>query len=81
LPAGIAKMDFTKFVIYTFLGSLPFCFILAYVGKKLGDNWDTLGVYFHKLDALIVIIAIIGIGWFLERHFGIIRRRFKNIKK
>lgn len=71
LPAGIARMPFPKFITYTFLGSLPFCFILAYIGKKLGDNWDTLGVYFHKFDLVIGIIILIGVVWFVKRHLNI----------
>lgn len=71
LPAGIARMPFSKFITYTFLGSLPFCFILAYIGKKLGDNWDTLGVYFHKFDLVIGIIILIGVVWFIRRHLNI----------
>ena len=69
LPAGIAKMNFTKFVVYTFLGSLPWCFALAYIGKKLGDNWDTLGVYFHKFDFVIVIVILLGVAWYIRRYF------------
>lgn len=68
LPAGIAKMNFSKFVIYSFLGSLPWCYGLAYIGKKLGDNWDTLGVYFHKFDFAIGIIIIVGAVWYVWRH-------------
>jgi membrane protein DedA with SNARE-associated domain len=68
LPAGIAKMNFTKFVVYTFLGSLPWCYALAYVGKKLGDNWDTLGVYFHRFDFVIVIVILLGAAWYIRRH-------------
>lgn len=68
LPAGIAKMNFTKFVIYTFLGSLPWCLALAYVGKVLGENWETIGVYFKKADIVIGILIILGIGLFLYRH-------------
>jgi membrane protein DedA with SNARE-associated domain len=71
LPAGIAKMNFYQFTVYTFLGSLPFCYILAYVGKKLGDNWNTLGVYFHKFDLAIGIAALAGIVWFVRRHLNI----------
>lgn len=71
LPAGIAKMNFTTFVIYTFLGSLPFCYFLAYVGKKLGDNWNTLGGYFHKFDLAIGILVVIGLVWFVKRHINI----------
>ncbi len=68
LPAGIAKMNFTKFVVYTFLGSLPWCLALAYSGKKLGDHWNSLGVYFHKFDFVIVTLIIVGIVWYIRRH-------------
>lgn len=71
LPAGIAKMDFKKFVIYTFLGSVPWCFGLAYIGKKMGDNWDTLGTYFHKFDFAIGMILLAGLAWFIWRHVKI----------
>lgn len=76
LPAGIARMNFWQFTAYTFLGSLPWCFFLAYVGKKLGDNWDTLGVYFHKADLLIGVLIAIGLFWFIRRHL-----RIKKIEK
>ncbi|MEI6596908.1 MAG: DedA family protein [bacterium] len=69
LPAGIARMNFSKFVIYSFLGSLPWCYGLAYIGKKLGDNWNTLGVYFHRFDFVIGIIIIAGVAWYIRRHF------------
>lgn len=59
LPAGIARMNFGKFVLYTFVGSLPWCWFLAYIGLKLGENWNTLGKYFHKIDVFIVAIAIV----------------------
>lgn len=68
LPAGIAKMNFTKFIVYTFLGSLPWCYGLAYAGKKLGDHWDVLGIYFHKFDAIIGALLVIMIIWYIRRH-------------
>ena len=71
LPAGIAKMNFSKFIAYTFLGSLPFCYLLAYIGKKMGDNWNTLGAYFHKFDIAIGVVILIGIIWFVKRHLNI----------
>ncbi|HPN96479.1 MAG TPA: DedA family protein [Candidatus Moranbacteria bacterium] len=73
LPAGISRMDFRKFIIYTFAGSLPWCWLLAYLGKKLGDNWNTLGVYFHKFDLAIGIVILIGVVWFVRRHINIKR--------
>lgn len=77
LPAGIAKMNFWQFVVYTFLGSLPFCYLLAYIGMKMGENWDTLGVYFHKFDIVIGILILVGVVWFVKRHLNI-KSKFKD---
>ena len=60
LPAGIANMDLKKFSLYTFLGSLPWSFILAYIGVQLGPNWDTIESYFHIMD-IGVFIGIVGL--------------------
>lgn len=69
LPAGIAGMEIKRFIIYSFIGSLPWCYALAYIGQKLGENWNTLGTYFHKFDIAIGIL-IIGAGiWWVRRHF------------
>jgi membrane protein DedA with SNARE-associated domain len=81
LPAGIAKMNFTQFIAYTFLGSLPFCYFLAYIGKKLGDNWNTLGAYFHKFDLAIGIIILIGCIWFVRRHLNIRKNEKSEMEK
>jgi membrane protein DedA with SNARE-associated domain len=71
LPAGIARMNFGKLVVYTFLGSVPWCYALAYLGKKLGDKWDTLGAYFHKFDIVFAILFFVGLAWFIKRHIRI----------
>lgn len=57
LPAGIARMNLPRFLIYSFLGSVPWCYFLTYVGLVLGRNWNTIGKYFHQAD--IVILAAI----------------------
>ncbi len=67
-PAGVAKMNFTRFVIYTFVGSFPWCLGLAYLGMKLGQNWDTLGVYFHEFDLVIGVLIAIGVVYYVWRH-------------
>jgi membrane protein DedA with SNARE-associated domain len=59
LPAGIAHMDIKKFIIYTFIGSLPWTFALGYIGVLLGPHWDLIESYFHILD-IVVIIGVIG---------------------
>jgi membrane protein DedA with SNARE-associated domain len=70
LPAGIARMNFKKFVLYTFLGSLPWCFILAYAGYKLGEHWRDVGSTLHKYDAVVIVIVVILVGLFLYKHLG-----------
>jgi membrane protein DedA with SNARE-associated domain len=67
-PAGIARMNFKKFVIYTFLGSLPWTAFLTYVGMKMGANWEDIKVYFHKFDLLIGLLIILFIVWWVRRH-------------
>lgn len=69
LPAGVARMPRVRFHIYTFLGSWPWCLALAYIGMKLGNHWDTLGKYFHRFDALILVALLIGIALFLRSHW------------
>lgn len=69
LPAGISRMNFLRFNIYTFLGSLPWCFVLAYAGMKLGQRWESLGPYFHRFDSVFVIVLAVGAVWFICRHW------------
>jgi membrane protein DedA with SNARE-associated domain len=69
LPAGIARMNFWRFSIYTFLGSLPWCVALAYLGRKLGENWPTLRTKFHQIDALVVCLIIVGGVFWVRHHF------------
>lgn len=68
LPAGISEMDVKTFSIYTFLGALPWSLLLTYIGMKLGENWHTLGGYFHKADLVIGAVLIIGAVWYVRRH-------------
>jgi len=76
-PAGVARMNLKRFVIYTFAGSLPWCLGLAYIGQKLGEQWnkdDTLKTWFHRFDFLIGIAAVLLAGWWIWRHIGHLRR-------
>jgi membrane protein DedA with SNARE-associated domain len=41
LPAGIARMNQVRFHLYTFIGSWPWCYVLAYIGTELGDKRNT----------------------------------------
>jgi len=68
LPAGIARMPRLRFHVYTFVGSWPWCFVLAYIGMKLGEKWETdprLKLWFHRFDFVIVAAILAGAAWFL----------------
>jgi membrane protein DedA with SNARE-associated domain len=72
LPAGIARMPRGKFHLYTFAGSWPWCYVLAYVGFKLGTFWDTdprLKQWMHRFDAVIVLALAIGFVFFVRNHW------------
>jgi membrane protein DedA with SNARE-associated domain len=69
LPAGIARMPRGRFHFYTFLGSWPWCFALAWFGMKLGENWRSLGKYFHQFDAIIGVVLAAGVIWFIWSHW------------
>jgi len=69
LPAGISRMPLGRFVVYTFAGSLIWCYGLAWIGLKLGENWRSLGGYFHKFDIAIGVVLLIGVVWYVRRHW------------
>jgi membrane protein DedA with SNARE-associated domain len=67
-PAGLGRMPMLKFQVYTFIGSWPWCFGLAYVGYLLGQRWDndpTLRELFHRFDAAVVALVVLGFAWFV----------------
>jgi membrane protein DedA with SNARE-associated domain len=70
-PAGIARMPQLRFHVYTFLGSWPWCFGLAYVGMKLGEKWHTDPRFyeaFHRFHLGVEIALLAGIVWFVWSH-------------
>jgi membrane protein DedA with SNARE-associated domain len=69
LPAGIARIPFGRFLVYAFLGSFPWSWVLAYVGMLLGEHWDQVGGVLHSLDAVIVIGLVLAAAWFVWRHW------------
>ncbi len=73
LPAGVARMPLVKFHVYTFIGSWPWCFGLAWVGRELGDRWNDdprVKALFHRADLLIGVVIVLGVGYFLYRRFS-----------
>lgn len=72
LPAGISRMNFSKFMLYTFLGSLPWSFALAYLGYAFGpalqQKMASLSNIFHGLDVVIILVIVVAAGLYIYRH-------------
>ncbi len=76
-PAGFAKMDIKKFSVYSFLGSLVWCFALAYIGFVLGRNWDAVRGTFGYLD-VVVLLGGIGVLAYAIYHRKKITSRLRS---
>ncbi len=76
-PAGVARMNLKRFIIYTFAGSLPWCLGLAYIGQKLGEQWnkdERLKTWFHRFDFVILIVGVLLASWWIWRHVKHLRK-------
>ncbi len=67
LPAGIAKMDLTRFTILSTIGSFPWCLALAYAGLVLGPEWENIIAIFEKFQILVVVGIAVFVVWYVFR--------------
>ena len=77
-PAGIAKMARLRFHIYTTVGSIIWYVCLAWIGKKLGEAWDTdprLHEWFHRFHLVVEVALVAGLIWFVWSHVSRVRTR------
>lgn len=77
-PAGVARMPLVPFHLYTFIGSWPFCFALAWLGQVLGSAWNSdprVKAAFHSADALIGVVLVVAIGLFIWHKVHGLKRR------
>ena len=76
-PAGVSRMNRTKFHVYTFVGSLPWCFGLGYVGQQLGirllQEDSPLKHFMHKFDAVIGAVIVLAAIWFIWSRVKVYR--------
>ena len=76
-PAGVARMRLVPFHIYTFLGSWPWCFGLAWIGMKLGKAWDSdprLKAAFHSADVMIAAVLVAAVAFYLWHRLRGVRK-------
>jgi membrane protein DedA with SNARE-associated domain len=71
LPAGIARMRWTKFLLYTAIGSAIWNTALAYLGFAFGSNWDQFQAQFAKFTYIAVglgaVIILALVAWFYRK--------------
>jgi membrane protein DedA with SNARE-associated domain len=71
-PAGVAKMNQARFHIYTFFGSWPWCYVLAYIGMRLGASWNSdprFKAVFHRFHLGVEAVLLAGLIWFVISHW------------
>ncbi|MDO8586191.1 MAG: DedA family protein [Armatimonadota bacterium] len=73
-PAGMHRVNLPKFILYTFLGSFPWCLVLSYVGMVLGRHGTpeeirkTVSGYFHGADVIVGIFLLVVFALWLRHH-------------
>jgi membrane protein DedA with SNARE-associated domain len=65
-------MPFWRFSVLTVLGSLPWVFMLALIGREAGDRWERWKDNLHYVDYVVIAAIVIGVAWLVLRYF---RRR------
>ncbi len=69
VPAGVARMNFSKFTLYTILGCLPWTFALAWIGYQLGDNWAAAEAVIRPVAWAIAAVIVMGGVWWVVRRW------------
>lgn len=68
LPAGVAKMPFWRFTVLTFLGCLPWVFMLGFIGNQVGDRWEDWKDRLHYFDYAVAAAIVVGIVYLVIRN-------------
>ena len=73
LPAGVVRMGFWKFTVFTVLGCLPWCMALTWFGYQLGEEWETVEKYLRPFSWAIAFACVVAVGWFVWHRIRTIR--------
>jgi membrane protein DedA with SNARE-associated domain len=67
LPAGVARMPFWRFSLLTLAGCVPWVFMLTFIGKQAGDNWENWKDSLHYVDYAVLAAIVIGVVYLIVR--------------
>jgi membrane protein DedA with SNARE-associated domain len=73
LPAGVARMNFAKFTLYTVLGCLPWTLALAFAGFKLGENWHAVDRIMRPFSLVLAVAFAAAVAWWVRRRLRQVR--------
>jgi membrane protein DedA with SNARE-associated domain len=68
LPAGVAKMPFWRFTLFTLAGCVPWVLLLGYIGREVGDRWEDWREYLHYGDYVVVGAIVAGVIYVVLRR-------------
>ncbi len=78
IAAGMGKMPLLPFMLVTLIGATLWNGFLLYLGMRLREHWTVVQKYSHQIDVVIVILAVIGIAWFLRSRLAARKRKLNN---
>ncbi len=67
-PAGVSRMHFGRFILFSTIGAFPWVVALAYAGKLMGDNWVLVRAVLHNFDYPILAALLAGVAYYIYRH-------------
>jgi membrane protein DedA with SNARE-associated domain len=75
LPAGVARMPFWKFSVLTLAGCVPWIFMLTFIGREVGANWEDWKNSLHYVDYTVAVAIVLGavylaVRWRRNRNRG-----------
>lgn len=73
LPAGVVRMSFWRFTLYTLLGCLPWCIALTWIGMALGERWESAERVIRPVAWAIALGLAATLVWFVWRRIHRIR--------
>ena len=76
LPAGVVRMPFWRFTLYTVLGCVPWTFALAWLGFQLGDRWETVENALQPFSWAIAGACVIAVAWYVQRRWTKVRAEY-----
>ena len=67
-PAGVVRMNFPRFAIYSFIGSFIWCGLLAMGGFYFGEHWEELRAIMRPFDIPIAIFILAAFVYYVYHH-------------